>query len=73
MVEKLIERTKKRMTLKEAYKLDKEIIKFLNDNSIPSNEKVKLRAEGLLEPVAIASDGYKKKHKLEHYKKSTQK
>ena len=71
MVEELIKRTKRRMTLEEAYKLDKEIVDFLNDESVPTSEKIKLRAEGLLEPVSIASDGYKKKHKLEHYSEST--
>lgn len=68
MVEKLIKRTKQRMTLEEAYKLDKEIIKFLQDDKVSKEDKIKLKNEGLLEPVAIASDGYKQKNKLEHYK-----
>lgn len=71
MVEELFKRTKKRMTLEETYKLDKEIVNFLNDESVPTSEKIKLRSEGLLEPVAIASGGYKQKHKLEHYSEST--
>ena len=58
-------------SLEEAYKLDKEIVNFLSDDSVPESEKIKLRAEGLLEPVAILADGYKKKHKLEHYREST--
>ena len=68
MVEELIKRTKERMTLEEAYKLDKEIINFLNDKNVSNKEKNRLKSEGLLEPVAIASDGYKQKNKLEHYK-----
>lgn len=72
MVEELIKRTKQRMkSLEEAYKLDKEIVNFLNDDSVPKSEKIKLRAEGLLEPVAILADGYKQEHKLEHYSEST--
>lgn len=59
------------MTLEEVYKLDKEIVIFLNDESVPTSEKIKLKSEGLLEPVAIVSDGYKKKYKLEHYSEST--
>lgn len=73
MVEELIKRTKRRMTLEEAYELDIEIINFLNDDSVPKSEKIKLRVEGLLEPVAILSDGYKQEHKLEHYSENTKK
>lgn len=68
MVEELIKRTKRRMTLEEAYKLDKEILNYLNDKNISEKDKAKLRNEGFLEAVAIASDGYKHKNKLEHYK-----
>lgn len=68
MVDELIKRTKRRMTLEEAYKLDKEIIRFLNDSNVSKEDKAKLRNEGYLESVAIASDGYKHKNKLEHYK-----
>ena len=51
------------MTLEEAYKLDKEIINFLNDKNVSNKEKNRLKSEGLLEPVAIASDGYKQKNR----------
>lgn len=56
------------MTLEETYILEKEILKVLNDKSISEKDKVKLRSKVYLELVAIASDGYKYKNKLEHYK-----
>lgn len=68
MVDELIKKTKRRMTLEEAYKLEKEILKYLNDKNISKKDKTKLKNEGYLESVAIASDGYKHKNKLEHYK-----
>ncbi len=69
MVDELIKKTKQRMTLEEAYKLEKEILKFLDDKNVSENDKIKLRCEGYLESVSIASDGYKHKNKLEHYSK----
>lgn len=63
-VDKLINRTKRRMTLEEAYYLEKEIIDFLNDANNSNEQKEKLKNKGLLELVAIASDGYKCKNKL---------
>lgn len=68
MVDELIKRTRQRMTLEEAYNLEKEIIEFLNDDNVADVDKNKLKNEGLLEPVAIAADGYKHINKLEHYK-----
>lgn len=68
MIDEIIKKTKQRMTLEEAYKLEKEILKILNDKSISKKDKAKPRSEGYLESVAIASDGYKYKNKLEHYK-----
>ena len=68
MIDELIKKTKQRMTLEEAYNLEKEIIRILNDKNVREKDKAKLRSEGYLESVAIASDGYKHKNKLEHYK-----
>lgn len=68
MVDELIKKTKQRMTLEEAYKLEKEILNYLNDKNVLDRDKTKLKNEGYLESVTIASDGYKHKNKLEHYK-----
>ena len=66
-VEELIKKTKRRMTLEEGYNLDKEILDFLRDEKVPEEQKRKLRDEGMLEMVAMISDGYMHKNKLEHY------
>lgn len=67
-VDELIKRTRKpHLGLEGGYLLEQEILKFLHDEKVPEEQKLKLRAEGLLEPVAMLSDGYKKKNKLEHY------
>lgn len=66
-VDELIEKTKKRMTLKEGYDLEREILDFLNNENISEELKFKLRDESLLEQVSILSDGYKKENQLEHY------
>ena len=71
-VDELIQKTRQRFSnLEEGYLLDKEILEFLHDEKVPEEQKRKLRAEGLLEPVAMLVDGYKQQKKLEHY--STQK
>ena len=41
--------------------LEQEILKFLHDEKISEEQKLKLRAEEFLESVAMLSDGYKKK------------
>lgn len=67
-VDELIKKTKKRFSsLEEGYLLDKEILTFLHDPNVSEGKKKRLRSEGLLESVAMISDGYKKQHKLEHY------
>ena len=67
-VDELIKKTKQRFdNFEEPYLLEKEILIFLNDDNVSENEKNKLRNEGLLEYIAMLSDGYKKQNKLERY------
>jgi len=71
-VEELIKRTKIFSTLEEAYHLENEILEFLNSEDTPSEQKQRLKSEGFIEMVAIASDGYKFDNKLEHYSPDNQ-
>lgn len=67
-VDVLIKRINKRYkSLEEAFLLEKEVLKFLNSEQTPLEQKNKIKNKAYLEALAIASDGYKKQNKLEHY------
>lgn len=68
-VEYLIRRINRRFSsAEEAYMLEKEVLDFLNSQDTPIEQKKRLKNEAYLEALAILSDGYMYKNKLEHYR-----
>lgn len=57
-IDELINKINKRMTPKEAYELNKTVCKILQSDKYSNNDKIKLKCEALLEPLAMLASCY---------------
>lgn len=62
-IDELIKKINRRMTPKEAYELNKKVWDILKSDKYSEEDKIKLRCEALLEPLAMLASCYTKSTK----------